>query len=271
MDTYFIGYDAREHEAAGVCAYSILARATKRPKIYMVEHRQLRKLKMFYRTSRIHAGGQMYDDGDSRPFSTDFSHSRFLVFHLARELGITGTCMFVDCDFLFQDDPSLMMREHRKTKKPISVVNRDRRVVENSTKMDGMVQQNYYRKLWSALFCFTPSDKLANLFSVDAVSNDTGRELHGFKGMPQEDFGELNPRWHMIPSLDEMPEQFENIGALHYSEFSPWINPELKSEYVGPYTAWYIERERMLLNAVKTGQIINASNLETDLKLAASG
>lgn len=224
MHTYFMGYDAREHEAACVTAFSILRRSNHRVRIYALEHMELRRLGLFDRPWHITEKGQFTDDRDGRPFSTTFSHSRFLAFYLANELKCTGPCAFLDCDFLFLNDPSKLMDSQSDKSGLIGVVNRDRKVEEGSLKMDGMVQQNYHRKLWSAFFTFSPSPYLSEWFRPDVVNIATGRDLHGFMGTPDAGFWEIDPGWHHIPSLDD-PEP-AMPSAVHFSEFSPWLNPE---------------------------------------------
>lgn len=241
--TYFIGYDAREHEAAEVAAFSITRRATAPTDIYILDHMTLRRAGLFDRTWRIDEQGQFWDDRDGRPFSTGFSHSRFLAFHLARELGCSGPCMFVDCDWLFLSDPSPLMDLQPQEGDLIGVVNRDRTVEEGSLKMDGMVQQNYDRKLWSAMFTFWPSKSLAETFDPYKVSTETGRDLHGFLGKPDDQFWHIDPRWHYIPSLDE---PVPAPHGVHFSEFSPWLNPERNSDAPTLFNLWEEERAAML-------------------------
>jgi len=268
--TYFIGYDAREDEAAKVAAHSIAVRARHpRARIYILEHMQLRKLGLFRRAWHTHPDGQMQDVSDGRPFSTAFSHSRFLVFHLASELKCTGPCMFVDCDWLFLDDPSKLMEQQRQQSDKIGVVMRDRKVEENSIKMDGMLQQNYSRKLWSALFTFTPQSKWTETFTPDAVNELPGRELHGFCGLPDAAFWDIDPAWHYIPSLDERPTP---IKGLHFSEMSPWLNPDMYETSPDEFDFWLREREAWLHSAIRPERmgLLPWRNLEVDLKLAGA-
>ena len=245
-DTYFIGYDAREHEAAAVAAYSIQRRATRWSRVYMIEHQALRHLGLFWRSWSVSSSGQFFDTEDERPFSTAFSHSRFLVFHLARELECKGPCMFVDCDWLFLSDTAKLMEQQEDNPHQIGVVMRDRKVAENSVKMDGMVQQNYPRKLWSALFTFMPSDDLADKFSPDTVNAVSGRDLHAFLDMPATEFWPIDPSWHYIPSLDPAPAK---INGIHFSEFSPWLNPERGDEAREAFNLWHLEKGNWLNHA----------------------
>lgn len=268
MNTYFIGYDAREDEAAKVAAYSIQCRANSQSRIYILEHRTLRRLGLFKRSWNIDAKGQFHDLEDERPFSTEFSHSRFLVFHLANALKITGPCMFLDCDWLFTDDPGHIMRKQTHQTYKIGVVNRERKVDEGSTKMDGMSQHNYTRKLWSALFTFNPSETLAIHFSPGEVSAKSGRDLHSFLGRPSEKFWEIDPDWHYIPSLDEPPS--DTARGIHFSEFSPWLNPDRYADSPKEFDLWTEERHRWLEHAARTRGELPWRNLELDLIAAGA-
>lgn len=266
-DTYFIGYDAREHEAAAVAAFSIQRRATRRARIYVLEHQTLRRLGLFWRQWNVGPKGQFYDVEDERPFSTAFSHSRFLAFHLARELACTGPCMFVDCDWLFLSDPSALMDAQRAHPNQIGVVMRDRKVAEGSTKMDGMVQQNYPRKLWSAMFTFMPGYNLATAFGPNVVNHVSGRDMHAFLDLADTEFWPIDPAWHYIPSLDPAP---ETTKGIHFSEFSPWLNPERGADAPGAFNEWHREREFWLDHVAHSRSLSPWDNLEADLLAARS-
>lgn len=264
-DTYFIGYDAREHEAAAVAAYSILRRANRRSVVYTLEHQTLRRLGLFTRAWTVAGAGQYYDLGDEKPFSTTFSHSRFLAFHLARELKCTGPCMFVDCDWLFLSDPGEIMAQQAATPNKIGTVMRERKVAEGGIKMDGMVQQNYPRKLWSALFTFVPSDDLTIAFSPNAVNHLSGRDLHAFQGLRSDDFWGIDPAWHHIPSLDKAEAA---IKGIHFSEFSPWLNPDKREESGLTFEAWETERAAWLGHVWRTQSITPWEDLSQALDAA---
>lgn len=263
MDTIFIGYDAREHEAAAVCAFSILKRASRRTQVYMLEHQMLRRMGYFDRPWRIDENGQFTDERDGKPFSTGFSHSRFLVFRLAHDLGLKGPCMFVDCDFLFLDDVSKLLSEQQRRGDKIGVVGKTRAIKE-TVKMDGMEQSAYQRKLWSAMFTFMPSKELADKFDLKTVNEAAGRDLHGFLKMPKSAFWDIDPSWHFIPSLDAP----QAAKAVHYSEWSPWINPERMSDFPAEFTMWHEERVQLIRHAGKTGQFLLCRNLEQDVAVA---
>lgn len=237
LPTIFIGYDAREHDAAMVAAQSVRDHSSRPLHIFLLEHMELRSLRLFDRQWETMPQGQTYDKGDGKPFSTAFSHSRFLAFYLADQLGCTEPCMFVDCDWLFLDDVQKVFREQEKHRNKIGVVSRERKVEDGSTKMDGMVQSAYHRKLWSAMFTWHPKCKAwSELFSVSEVNKRTGRELHSFMGLAPGNFWEIDPLWHYIPSLDPKPKM--TPFGVHFSEFSPWLNPEHGLNYPFSFNRW---------------------------------
>lgn len=262
MDTYFIGYDAREHEAAAVCAFSLMRRKMRPSQVIFLEHRELRRLGYFTRPWSLDTAGQFRDARDGRPFSTEFSHSRFLVFHLANVLGLTGPCMFLDCDFVFIDSPTTMMQAQQINRDAIGVVMRDR-AITTATKMDGMAQEAYTRKLWSALFTFMPRVDLAELFAPEEVNTESGRRLHAFLDLPDDSFWPIDPAWHVIPSLDgDMEtEDGRRASALHFSEWSPWLNPAKMKDSPRSFQFWHLERRDWLRHASATGETLDATPL----------
>lgn len=241
--TFFIGYDAREDEAARVCAASIKDRASAPVRVVRLEHRTLRASGLFDRPWRIDERGQFWDERDGRPFSTEFSHSRFLCFEIAAIMGYFHTCVFVDCDFVFLDDPLLLVHEHAATGKALSCVKRGQPQLTEGPKMDGMQQHTYPRKLWSPLFAFTGSHAAFSEWTPAYVNNAPGSEMHAFRSMAFDQIGDLDRSWHFIPGID-FDGDYETAGAIHYSEFSPWLNPEHATRWA--YEPWYAARERLL-------------------------
>ena len=138
----FIGYDSREHVPYEVCKHSIRRHSSAPVDIIKLEHRELRRQGLFDRPWRIEGNGQYWDITDGKPFSTEFSHTRFLVPEICRRNGMTeGWAMFCDSDFLFRADVCELF----------DMVNNDYAVMcvkhdynpDEGIKMDGMVQQNY--------------------------------------------------------------------------------------------------------------------------------
>ena len=78
MLNVFIGYDSREPEAYEVLRHSILKPATMPVNIQKLDQRALHHAGLYRRTWRAE-GNQKIDNIDNKPFSTEFSFSRFLV------------------------------------------------------------------------------------------------------------------------------------------------------------------------------------------------
>ena len=76
----YIGWDDREITAYNVCAYSMKRRVKKPVNIIPLKHRELRKSDYFRRPWLTEATtGHRIDLIDGKKFSTEFSHTRFLV------------------------------------------------------------------------------------------------------------------------------------------------------------------------------------------------
>ena len=77
-----VGYDSREDIAYQVCRHSIYRRSTLPIEIYPLKHKELRDRGIFWRPWLTAGSGQTVDCIDGRPFSTAFSHTRFLTSHM---------------------------------------------------------------------------------------------------------------------------------------------------------------------------------------------
>ena len=76
----FIGWDNREAIGSIICKFTILKNSDDPDlSIQYVNQKQLRKEKLYYRKSFTSATGQYFDSLDNKPFSTEFSFTRFLV------------------------------------------------------------------------------------------------------------------------------------------------------------------------------------------------
>jgi hypothetical protein len=226
----YIGWDSREQDAYDVCRFSILNRTKAATYIRPLKHRQLRAEGLFTRPWKIDEAGQYTDERDGRPFSTEFSHSRFLTPHLARrDVPSAKWALFVDCDFLFladvadlfglaDDRYAVMCVQHRHN--PTETV-----------KMDGVAQVAYHRKNWSSLVLFNL--EVCDALSPEFVNTKPGGEMHAFAWCRDERIGALPPEWNWIQGVspDVKPK------AVHYSVNAPWF-----IQYGG---LWEEERARM--------------------------
>lgn len=227
--TYYIGVDHREPEALAVTERSARAYASKPLEIRRLEHLDLRKRQFFDRPWRISEDGTYYDERDGKPFSVQFSHSRFLTPLVALSEGKTGWALFTDSDWLFLQDPWDIMKEADPTKTVMVVPHN---YAPNATKkMDGQPQSKYQRKLWSAMMLWNLSSK--KLPTIEMVNEADGGYLHRFGWLQDEDIGFLSESWHWVPNAspttqraqdDEANNIFTPIHALHFTMGPPLPN-----------------------------------------------
>ena len=192
---------------------------------------------MYRRTFETQASGQMVDKGDGKPFSTAFSFTRFLVPEIARQAGVKGPCMFVDCDFLFLEDVALLLKEV-DPEKPISVV-RHKFEPNYTSKMDGMAQTIYSRKLWSSLMVINHTHPSNYGASPDRVNIAPGSWLHGFGWLDLEEIGEISEAWNWLPSHSPtIGSDILSPKAVHFTDGSPQMTPWRNQPYAD---MWFAE------------------------------
>ena len=109
----FIGFDTREVEAFNVCRYSMTRHSNIPLHVQSLNEKNLRWNKLYWRDFTTTKSGQKIDAVDGKPFSTEFSFTRFLVPALCQ---YEGWAVFVDCDFLFMADIGEMIESADETK-----------------------------------------------------------------------------------------------------------------------------------------------------------
>jgi len=218
--TVYMGYDAREDLTYRVARYSLLRRSSIPVEVIPLNHMALRAAKLLTRPYSVGETGQMIDARDGKFFSTAFSFSRFLVPELARRTGKTDPVMFVDCDWLFLDDVAKLLRE-TDTSLPVSVVKHDF-TPNYGTKMDGIAQTAYPRKLWSSLMLFNAAHPAHAFLTLDKVNEATGGWLHNFSWLQDEEIGSINEKWNWLPKHSPTTSgAIPGISAIHYTDGTP--------------------------------------------------
>lgn len=219
----FIGYDSREDLAFKVCNHSLTRRSTIPVSVVKLDHLKLREAKLFKREWHTQANGQMFDLLDHKPFSTEFSHTRFLVPEIARRSGMKGWALFVDSDYLFLDDVTkLFQRVEDQGDKAVCVVKFALPIVEDTKKMDNKVQSYYPKKLWSSCVMWNLDHPSNRLLSHDDVNSWSGAYMHNFGWLEENEIGTLPFFWNFIPGIsEELP--FAEPAAIHYSLGGPWL------------------------------------------------
>ena len=210
----FIGYDEREHVAAAVCAHSMRSSG-----IRFLKHRQLRDAGLFTRPWRIASNGQYYDEIDGKPFSTQFSHTRFLIPEIARREGLKGWALFCDCDFLWLSSPKELLKLTDKSK-AVMVCKHDFQPSE-AIKMDNCQQVNYPRKNWSSMIMWNLDHPSNAELTVDIVNSADGGWLHAFSWLKDDEIGSLPLGWNFL--LGHTPTTVD-WRAIHFTDGGPWFD-----------------------------------------------
>lgn len=232
----YIGHDSREQEAYDVCSFSLRSRSTKPLHITPLKHRPLRKMGLFSRPWTIDSNGQFVDQRDGLPFSTEFSHTRFLVPEVERRDDGAGWALFCDCDFLFLDDISKLF-SLADDNFAVMVVKHNYAPPEG-VKMDDMRQTTYRRKNWSSLILWNLSHPANDTLTPLEVNYRPGWWLHGFQWLKDEEIGELPEMWNFLAGWSEEG----MIKAIHYTSGGPWMEGYENC----PLAAnWWAETQRM--------------------------
>ena len=227
----YVGYDSREDIAYEVCRHSIVRRASVPVEVIPLNHRELRRQGLFWRPWIIRGDGQFIDGVDGLPFSTEFSHTRFLVPDLAKKKGAEWA-LFVDCDFLFLEDIKKLF-DLRDKQYPV-MCRKFQFHPASDKKMDGMIQSSYDKKLWSSLCLWNFRHWGTRVLSPAEINKESGSWLHQFKWLNEKEIGEIPEEWNSIIGDDEVPK------AIHYTEGGPWFKNYEKTLYANK---WFQELE----------------------------
>ena len=223
----FAGYDSREHIPFKVCAHSLARRSTYPVEVTPIYHKTLRHAGMFYRPWKIDEDGQYWDEVDGKPFSTEFSHSRFLVPEIARRNNLSGWVLFCDCDYLFLSDVCEVF-DYCDNDYAVMCVKHNYHP-EEAIKMDGMLQQDYNKKLWSSFVLYNLDHPANDRLDEVMVNSETGANLHNFCWLDGDDqIGSLPHGWNFIPGVSH---GINDVKAVHYSLGGPWLDGYQDSSY----------------------------------------
>ncbi len=244
MLDWFIGYDPREDLAYNVCERSILKHASEPVHIQPLVQRSLRWSGLYRRAPFDQS---KVDSFDGKPYSTEFSFTRFLVPALKQWRGWAGFC---DCDFLFREDIAKLWAL-RDDKYAVMCVKHDHRPKEH-TKMDNQRQEIYPRKNWSSLMLLNCGHPLMKALTVDAVNLEPGSWLHGLRWLRDEDIGGLPLGWNYLVGWNTKTECIDPM-AVHYTAGTPNMSGYENCEYAD---LWWEEAEAANVGAVEAARQI---------------
>jgi hypothetical protein len=214
MPRVYVGYDAREDLAYRVCRASLLAHCP-RACVTPLKQDNLRRAGL-YRRAFWSDDGQRYDAQDGKPFSTDFSFSRFLVPMLAVAEDADWV-LFCDSDFLWRADVAdlFALADDRYA---VMVVPHAYAPKQTTKLRGGVAQQAYPRKNWSSLMLVNARHPQAQMLTTYQANSQPGAWLHGFQWLTDGAIGFLPPEWNWLQGWSDPQVEAK---AVHYTLATP--------------------------------------------------
>ena len=145
--------------------------------------------------------------------SNDFVYSRFLTPFLN---DFEGWAIFADGDMICQKDIKELL-DLRDDSKALQVVKHDYKTKENQ-KYLGNINQDYPRKNWSSVILWNCRHPKHKILTPDFIANQTGKYLHRFSWLEDEEIGELPKEWNWLAT--EYPKN-EQANIIHYTLGTP--------------------------------------------------
>jgi len=227
LDTIYIGYDPRDHHASEVLTDSILRHASRPLNIVTLNQTSLRRSGLYFRVPHVESTvwGQnkvdhMVDRFDGKPYSTEFSFSRFLVPFLNQH---EGFALFMDNDMYFRSDPCEIFDRYATADAPAlqCVKHQFEDGGKVAVKLYGCPQTFYSRKNWSSVMLWNCGHQAHHNLTAADVSTKPGTWLHNLKWLEDKDIGELPEEWNWLPG--HSPESLE-AKNVHFTNGGPWFD-----------------------------------------------
>ena len=178
MINLFVGFDPREAVAYHVFCNSIIQNTSVPVQITPLVLNQLQEF------------NETHDDR-----SNDFVYSRFLTPHLS---DFKGWAIFADGDMICQGDLKELI-DMADPSKALMVVKHDYQT-KATQKYLGNINENYPRKNWSSVILWNCDHPKHKILTPDFVSKQTGKFLHRFSWLDDQDIGELPLEWNWLAS-----------------------------------------------------------------------
>ena len=178
MINLFVGFDPREAVAYHVFCNSIIQNTSVPVQITPLVLNQLQEF------------NETHDDR-----SNDFVYSRFLTPYLS---DFKGWAIFADGDMICQGDLKELI-DMADPSKAVMVVKHDYQT-KATQKYLGNINENYPRKNWSSVILWNCDHPKHKILTPDFVSKQTGKFLHRFSWLDDQDIGELPLEWNWLAS-----------------------------------------------------------------------
>jgi hypothetical protein len=248
--TIYIGYDPREQVAYDVCKFAIERTASEAVRIIPIKRPTVERMGLFYRQFDI-VDDQFIDLKDGRPFSTDFSFTRFLVPALNM---YEGWALYMDCDMYMRTDVNDLFEEYTTQEYsdfyPLFCVQHDYAPPE-TVKMDGKLQENYFRKNWSSFVLWNCAHPAHKKLTINEINSNSGSWLHKFGWLSDKtsDIGKITEDWNWLDGHSDEKLEAKNV---HFTTGGPWFkNWNCQRSMDGQYAAeWNMDYSYLLLHGL---------------------
>ena len=232
--TVYICHDKREEEAWNICRSSMARRSSHPLHVVKLTEEALRVNNWYDRPFKT-VKGQRIDTRDGKPFSTDFSFTRFFVPALQLYQGWALSC---DCDFLWTADIAGIF-ELADMRCAVQVVKHDYAVTDK-TKMNGQIQSKYFRKNWSSLILWNCAHPANRGITPDKINKNTGQWLHAFSWLKDEEIGSLPETWNWLSGVSKPLHASDIPCGIHFTLGTPNMDGHEEAPYSD---LWLRERD----------------------------
>lgn len=237
----YIGHDPREQSAYDVCKHSMVRHSSLPLCVIPMYQKMLRYIGLYDRDFEMR-DGQGFDKIDGKPFSTEFSFTRFLVPAMTQ---YKGWALFCDCDMLFRADLRELI-EQCDEKYAVMVVKHDYHPKEQK-KMDDQLQEQYHRKNWSSVILWNCEHPSNLALTVNEVNTRPGAWLHAFSWLKDEEIGELDEKWNWLEGWSDNRVIPANV---HFTRGVP----DMPGYENVPYAEEYRREQALIENESETNQ-----------------
>ena len=217
INKIYIGYDPKERVAYDVLKHTIDRCTNTATDVVPLDVSVLQDMGMYWRKYK-EENGQKIDLIDERPFSTDFSFTRFLVPALNM---YRGWALYMDCDMYIRTDINELFEEYDTDYYPLYCVKHNYNPTEE-LKMDDQLQSRYPRKNWSSFMLFNCGHPLNRELTPEVVNSQTGSWLHRFQWLPDKeaDIGTIKEEWNWLDGHSPETMKPKNV---HFTTGGPWF------------------------------------------------
>ena len=118
LNTIYVGYDPKEEVACKLLEWTLKENSPVPIVVKRLRKDILERMGLYYRLHEV-VNGQYIDKIDQRPFSTEFSFSRFLVPAL---MHYEGWALYMDCDMYPRTDINELFEEYKTDYYPLYCV-----------------------------------------------------------------------------------------------------------------------------------------------------